>query len=131
MFVRPSVAALGALDAMRKVLSDAKSGALAVAGDAVEPAVVEQWLASHLPPALRDLLDEIALTQYEDVPPDGLLDLLEKKRVIRLDEAARETRQDMDYIECWVREHSTQAGILDGPVPMIYQAVPDCFSKEE
>ena len=131
VLVRPSVAVLGALDAMRKVLSDAKSGALAVAGDAVEPAVVERWLAAHLPPPLGDLLDVIVSAESEDLPPDGLLELLEKKRVIRLDEAARETRQDVDYIECWVREHSAQAGILNGPVPMIYQAVPDCFRDEE
>ena len=131
VFVRPSVAALGALDAMRKVLSDAKSGALAVAGDAVEPSVAEQWLAAHLPGALRDLLEQIVSAEAENLPPDGLLELLERKRVIRLDEAARETSQDMDYIACWVREHSAQAGFLNGPVPMIYQAVPDCFRDEE
>ena len=44
----PPVDALAALDAVRELLSDAKSGDLAYQGDTISPQTVEEWLAAHL-----------------------------------------------------------------------------------
>ncbi len=57
--ILPSIEALAALDALRELLSDAKSGDLACRGKALEPDTVEEWLASHLPSTLRDFGDQI------------------------------------------------------------------------
>jgi hypothetical protein len=57
--VLPSVEALAALDALRELLSDAKSGDLACRGKAIAPEMVEEWLAAHLPGALCDFADQI------------------------------------------------------------------------
>jgi hypothetical protein len=51
--------ALAALDALRELLSDAKSGDLASEGEAVSPAAVEEWLRGNLPAALRRFADEV------------------------------------------------------------------------
>ncbi len=57
--VIPTVEALAALDALRELLSDAKSGDLACRGMAVVPQTVEEWLTPHLPNSLRDFGEEI------------------------------------------------------------------------
>jgi hypothetical protein len=58
-YLQPSVEVFAALDALRSVLSDAKSGDLANGGDAVEPALVEDWLMGSLPQDLIDFAKEI------------------------------------------------------------------------
>ena len=57
--LHPAVEVLAALDALRDLLSDAKSGNLAGADGTVTPQTVEAWLAAHLPTGLRNLLNEI------------------------------------------------------------------------
>lgn len=57
--VFPSVEALATLDALRNLLSDAKSGDLACEGESIPPAAVEVWLQSHFPHPLRVLADEL------------------------------------------------------------------------
>jgi hypothetical protein len=58
-YLQPDVEVLAALDASSSLLSDAKSGDLANAGENVEPAGVEKWLTANLPGVLRDFLEEI------------------------------------------------------------------------
>ncbi|WP_437229447.1 hypothetical protein SH661x_001445 [Planctomicrobium sp. SH661] len=57
--VLPDVEALVTLDALRGLISDSKSGDLAVNGEAVPPPVVREWLKQSLPGVLQDLLKEI------------------------------------------------------------------------
>src|SRR5262249_46581411 len=47
-WIEPSAEALAALDALRRLLSDAKSGELDNRGDTVELKTVQDWLAKHL-----------------------------------------------------------------------------------
>ena len=68
--VFPSVKALAALDALRELLSDAKSGDLACQGEAVSPVTVREWLKKHLPGVLLDLVDEVFGTESNDVNRD-------------------------------------------------------------
>lgn len=58
-FAFPTPEALAALDAVRELVSDAKSGDLACQGDAIPPRVVEEWLSAHLPARLREFVDEV------------------------------------------------------------------------
>lgn len=57
--LHPTVEVLAALDALRDLLSDAKSGNLAGSEGTITPQTVEAWLSTHLPPGLRALLAEI------------------------------------------------------------------------
>lgn len=53
--VSPPVETLVALDALREILSDAKSGDLTLEGNLLPPHAVERWLADHLSDELREL----------------------------------------------------------------------------
>jgi hypothetical protein len=66
-YVFPTVEALAALDALRELLSDAKSGDLSFGGETVAPQTVEDWLKAHVPLGLRDFVSEIA--KDEPTPP--------------------------------------------------------------
>lgn len=59
VFVFPSVEALAALDVLRELLSDAKSGDLACQGKALSPQAVEEWLKMNLSGPLRDFSEEV------------------------------------------------------------------------
>ncbi len=60
VIIFPAVEALAALDALRELLSDAKSGDLACQGQAVSPQSVEEWLSAHLSASvLRDFVDDV------------------------------------------------------------------------
>lgn len=58
-FVFPAPETLAALDAVRELISDAKSGDLACQGESVSPPAVEDWLISRLPAGLRAFVEEI------------------------------------------------------------------------
>src|SRR5271157_4451853 len=62
-FVRPSHEVLAALDALRRLLSDAKAGDLSNQGQTVTPETVQKWLAENMPGVLRDLIEEIVAYQ--------------------------------------------------------------------
>jgi hypothetical protein len=79
-YLEPSAQVLANLDALRSLLSDAKSGDLANAGEAVAPATVEDWIANNFPRLLRDFLAEILS------PP------LVSTREARTEESAEEIR---------------------------------------
>lgn len=55
----PPVETLAALDGLRSMISDAKSGDLACQGEALSVEISEQWLRSHLPRELTGFLDDL------------------------------------------------------------------------
>jgi hypothetical protein len=57
--VSPALEVLAALDVLRELLSDAKSGDLDCQGEAVSPQMVEDWLIAHLSDGLRDFADDV------------------------------------------------------------------------
>ncbi len=57
--VYPSVEALAALDCLREMLSDAKSGDLDCHGEALTQETVGEWLKTHIPGTLRDFAHEV------------------------------------------------------------------------
>jgi hypothetical protein len=61
LVVSPPVEALAALDALRELLSDAKSGDLTCEGEVITGPAVERWLATQLPANLRGLVGELRI----------------------------------------------------------------------
>lgn len=57
--VHPSLETLAALDAIRELVSDAKSGDLACHGETVSPQVVETWLSRQVSNGLRDFAKSV------------------------------------------------------------------------
>ena len=55
----PSKETLANLDALRELLSDTKSGDLAVNGENVTPSKVDEWLTQNLPSTLRAFFDQL------------------------------------------------------------------------
>ena len=54
--VQPDTEALAALEAVRSLMSDARSGDLSTRGDTLEPADVGRWLHTRAAPSLLPLL---------------------------------------------------------------------------
>src|SRR5262249_51542474 len=57
--VCPSTESLAALDALRELISDAKSGDLDCQGRPVPPQAVGEWLTANISKCLREFVDEI------------------------------------------------------------------------
>jgi hypothetical protein len=57
--VSPSVESLAALDVLRELISDAKSGDLDCQGRPVPPQAVGEWLAANLSKCLHEFVDEV------------------------------------------------------------------------
>ena len=57
--VCPSTESLAALDALRELISDAKSGDLDCQGRPVPPQAVGEWLAANVSKCLREFVDEV------------------------------------------------------------------------
>ncbi len=57
--VVPSVESLAALDALRELVSDAKSGDLDCQGQPVPPQAVGEWLAANVSNCLHELVDDV------------------------------------------------------------------------
>jgi hypothetical protein len=126
-FLRPSVEALAALEALRALLSDAKAGDLAHGGDTISPETVQEWLAAHLPPALHELLEDvlsypgITEPEPEDVRLfDDLTELLGQRYLLPLDEAAAVLERPPADLEACARQHPQQFGLLGGPPPVLF-----------
>jgi hypothetical protein len=129
--VFPAVEALAALDALRELLSDAKSGDLAFHGDAVTPQTVGEWLSAHLSSALRDFVNEIfgaepgdssgAALDAKDI--EALNSLLLHNPMVPLKDAAQALgRSPAEVAEC-VRRHTGHFGLLGQPPTMLFRAV--------
>jgi predicted ATPase len=58
-FIQPGPEALAALDAVRSLMSDARSGDLSVRGETLEPTEVGRWLVSQTTSLLNEFLAQI------------------------------------------------------------------------
>lgn len=123
--IHPSLEALAALEALRHLLADAKSGDLT----AIEPDTVSEWLVRHLPGPLESLLEEIAGNAAAAPPQDAskredLLELIEQRCVIAAADAARELHMSTEEILGLLADAPDLAGLLGGPPPILYRLVP-------
>ncbi len=120
-FVTISQEAIESLAALRRLLADAQSGDLADSrGDSISPQTVEQWIAGHLPAALDPLISEI---DSPDLLSPKLADLLAKRKIISLEDAARELEARPEEIESCARRDPRLFGMLGGSTPALFQPV--------
>jgi len=126
--VRPSIEALQALEALRTLLADARSGDLTRDGSPISPETVQDWIAQNMPSCLADLVENI--TGREPASPanaqlcEDLLALLEGRCVMTLEEAAREVHQEASVVRQMVLASPGTAGLLEGPPALLYRLVP-------
>jgi hypothetical protein len=126
--VRPSLEALQALEALRTLLADARAGDLNQNGSQVSPQTVQEWVAQNVPPCLNRLMEEITgnekVSDADAQLREDLLELLEARCLLPLEEAARELEQQPAIIRKLVEASPELAGILEGPPPVLYRLVP-------
>ena len=130
-FIRPSHEVLAALDALRRLLSDAKAGDLSNRGATVTPETVQEWLARNMPAVLQDLLEEIVA--YPGIGGrikrtdlfDRLQELLIEQPVISVQEAATKLEAGAQDIEQNARANCKSVGVLDGPPVVLFRLVAD------
>ena len=117
--------ALAVLEAISRLLANARSGDLSHHGDSVPAATVEDWLRGAMPRAVDDLLDEIA-GERQSAPDElagMLMDLLAKGKVIPVDEAAVQLGKTPEEIEECARRNPSFAGLAGGTKRVLFRVV--------
>jgi len=153
-WIEPSVEALAALDAIRGLLADARSGDLANRGDTVELKTVHEWLAANLAPELKELIEDILPADPGSVSIAGpnvvptavpiampivvddwalyedIAELLQRHHVIAVgDLAATLEREESEVAEC-ARQHAHQIGVLGEPPVTLFRLVNEVVAVE-
>jgi hypothetical protein len=129
--VHPSRQVLATLDALRELLSDARSGDLACNGETLTPRTVEAWLREHLTEDLREFVEEMAgsslsgeqlgISATNEI--ESLQALLDDRPMLPIDEAANALQRSVEELEQVARRHPDQFGILGGSPPVLFRVV--------
>jgi AAA ATPase domain len=126
-WVEPTEEALAALDALRQLLSDAKSGALANGGDTVASETVEEWLVASLQEELNRTLEEFlpgsAAPAAEDELAQRILRLLQNNHVISIADLADMVEKEVSEIEACARQQAERIGVLGQPPVVLFHLV--------
>jgi hypothetical protein len=125
-WVEPSAEALAALDALRRLLSDAKSGELHNRGDTVELKTVQDWLMQNLTVELKDILNE--LLPVDAMPPpeelyEEIAELLGRRHMISVTDIAALLGKEADEVEACAQRHSERVGVLGDPPAVLFRLV--------
>jgi hypothetical protein len=128
-WVEPSPEALATLNALRRLLSDAKSGELDNRGDTVELKTVQDWLAQHLAVELKDVFNELAPADVIPPPPEGLYEemaeLLGRQHMVSVADVAALLGREVEEIEACAQRHSERVGALGDPPVVLFRLTPD------
>jgi hypothetical protein len=121
-FVQPGPEALAALEALRQLVSDARSGDLNVRGETVGESAVCRWLAANLDDQLVYLLDSLAAPGSD---PDAdlkrnLADLLLRKFIVQLTLAAQELATPEERVLRLAEQNPERFGLLYGPPAVLF-----------
>ncbi|MCZ2148939.1 MAG: AAA family ATPase [Bryobacterales bacterium] len=120
--VRPQPEIVAAIDAMKRILSEATSGDLSLRGEPVETKRVREWLAANLPGGLREMLDSF-VAGSTPAEGDALVELLQETKIIAAREAANKLGWTLDQVENYARTNPRQVGLLAGPPSVLYHIV--------
>jgi len=125
-WVEPSAEALAVLDALRRLLSDAKSGELDNCGDTVELKTVQDWLAQNLAVELKDILDEVL--PGEVMPPpeelyEEIAELLGRQHMVSVAHVAALLGRENDEVEACAQRYSERIGVLGDPPAVLFRLV--------
>ncbi len=117
--------ALSALEAISRLLANARSGDLTYRGDSVSPKSVETWLSSNMPRAVEELLDEIGGEKEPERDPLAgmLMDLLAKAKVISVDDAASQLGKTAQEVEDCGRRNPSLVGFAGGSQRVLFRIV--------
>ncbi len=128
--LHPTVEALAALDALRDLLSDAKSGDLSWHGGTIAPQSLEDWLVANLAQGLQDLVDDCLgrpdtsggelVSDTRDV--EALNTLLASRPVLSLDEAVECLQRPIEVVTAIAERHPDRFRMLMGPPAILYRA---------
>lgn len=132
-WVEPSLEALAALDALRRLLSDAKSGELDNHGETVGLQTVQDWLAANLASELKDLAAEVLPQVPGDSPIavddwslyEDIAELLQWHHVVAVADVAAKLERDEDEVAECVQRHAHQIGVLGEPPVTLFRLVND------
>ena len=135
---------VAAIDALRRLLSEAKAGDLANCGESIPESAVGQWVAANLEirlTPLRDLLDEMIPTppgfgrrkptvEPIDHQPDfdlreDISELLSLHHILSVEYLAMRLELEESVVEDCVRRHPERFGLLTGPPVIIFQPAPN------
>ncbi|MGH9936995.1 MAG: hypothetical protein ACREAM_12160 [Blastocatellia bacterium] len=125
-WVEPSVEALAALDALRRLLSDAKSGELDNRGDTVELKTVQDWLAQNLAVELKDILNELLPGEAAPAPEElyeEITELLGRQHVVSVAHVAALLGKECGEVEACAQRHSERIGVLGEPPLALFRLV--------
>jgi hypothetical protein len=127
-----SAEVFAALDALRSLLSEAKSGDLACDGQAVLPTTVEEWLRRNLPEDLRLLVDVVTdatpMGSNDSLQLEVLATLLAVRPVVSLDDVAAAMSCPASTVEQIISRHPDRARLLPGPPPVVFRVEQDASS---
>lgn len=128
VILHPSVEVLAALDALRALLSDAKSGDLDCHGQLVTPRTVEDWLRSHLSADLQIFADDllgrsraVAPVSTETQLVESVSALLAGHPLLPLDEAAAKLNCSGSLLVELAQRYPEQFGLLGQPTAAIFR----------
>jgi hypothetical protein len=125
----PDLETLAALQALRSLISDAKSGDLHHGGEAMAPQTVQEWLSRNLDSGLTTFFGEIVGVSESSQEDDseflsGLLEILKRHRIMPIEKLAEEARQPIAIIEDTVKRHPGRIGWLQGPPAVLFDYRP-------
>lgn len=129
---RPDAETLAALEALRSLISDARSGDLHDGGEPIGPDTVEEWLIRNLDSRLTGFFGQVvgASETPEEAEPDlmnSLLDVLRKHKVLTLEKLSQEIGYPAPLIEDVVKRHPGRIGWLSGPPAVLFDYAPADF----
>ncbi|MBN1107022.1 MAG: hypothetical protein JXL84_26700, partial [Deltaproteobacteria bacterium] len=129
VIIQPDPVTLAALQALRSILSDAMSGDLHDGTNTLVPATVREWLSQNLESSLAAFFGEIVGASEGPSEPDSdlmssVLEVLKRRRIMSLDDLAREANQPASMIVELAKTHPGRIGWLEGPPPVLFDYRP-------
>ena len=128
--VHPTAEVLAALDALRALLSDARSGDLSCAGETVAPGVFEEWfrgqMSSQLQEFVREVLDPVAVgdeTSQDTELFESLQALLADQPLLRMQAAAEQLGVSQQRLKELSQRFSHAIGVLGESDMLVFRVV--------
>ncbi len=123
LLVRPSDEVLTAIEAVRRLMADAKSGNLVHKGETVPPKTVQEWLRSHIPNVLTRFLSELSGEVNPTAFAKDLCAFVSDRCIVSVDEAASAVAAGAEEIAQYALAHPHEMGFLPGPPRVLFRLV--------
>jgi hypothetical protein len=123
--IYPLPEALAALHAIRDLRATAQSGELNQDGIPIDEAEVTAWALRNLPSQVERLREELSGegTSEEDPRLSKLSELVNERKIVAAEIAARELSLSVDHVVGIARRHPMRFGLLAGPPVVVFEAI--------